>query len=213
MKISLNLFTNSTLSAPKTDIIRRTYDSFCETFGREYPVTVYCDSHPNFKMFKFYFEELQKLFPKVYKTSSLSDGYIKSINNSDAEFLFQLEGDWIFNKHLIRHSLEHICKTMASHGLYHIRFNKRQNIVSGWDIGLKEIIAPGLIYCETSVLSNNPHIIHRETYIKKCLPLIQIKPGSKGIEENLTHVGLTGGIYGGLNYPACVKHIDGRRSR
>lgn len=217
MKISVNIFTNSTLSAPKTDIIRRTYDSFCETFGKDYPVTVYCDSHPNFKMFKFYFEELQKLFPKVYKTSSLSDGYVKSINNSDADFLFQLEGDWVFNKLHIPHSLEHICYVMKNENIYHMRFNKRQNIIQGWDIGLTEKYFRDdfthLTYCETSVLSNNPHITHRETYIKKCLPLIQIKPGSKGIEENLTHVGLVGGIYGEKNYPACIKHIDGRRSR
>jgi hypothetical protein len=102
---------------------------------------------------------------------------------------------------------------MASHELYHFRFNKRQNIISGWDIGLTERHYFNLSYCLTSVLSNNPHIIHRETYIKKCLPLIQIKPGSKGIEENLTHAGLTGAIYGGREYPACIKHIDGRRSR
>jgi len=164
-------------------------------------------------MFKFYFEELKKYFPAVYKTSSLSDGYVKSIKNSDAEYLFQLEGDWLFNKDKIRHSLEEIITAMASHELYHMRFNKRANIISGWDIGLKERIAGNVIYCETSVLSNNPHIIHRKTYIKKCLPLIEIKPGSKGIEENLTHVGLTGGIYGGISYPATVKHQDGRRSR
>lgn len=213
MKISLNLFTNSTLSAPKTDIIRRTYDSFCETFGREYPVTVYCDSHPNFKMFKFYFEELKKYFPTVYKTSSLSDGYVKSINNADAEYLFQLEGDWVFNKDKIRHSLEEICDVMTAFGIYHFRFNKRQNIISGWDIGLKECNFDSFKFCTTSVLSNNPHLIHVERYREKCLPLIEIKPGSKGIEENLTHVGLVGGIYGGRDYPACVKHIDGRRSR
>jgi hypothetical protein len=214
MKISLNIFTNSTLSAPKTDIIRRTYDSFCDTFGHEYPVTVYCDPKPNFKMSKFYFEELQKYFPFVYKANSLSDGYIKAVNSPyNEDFIFMLEHDWQFNNQLIKHSLEDICHAMELLNIYHLRFNKRQNIVSGWDIGLKEISIYGFTCCETSVLSNNPHIIHRETYIKKCLPLLQVKPGSKGIEENLTHCGLTGAIYGGLNYPATVKHQDGRRSR
>lgn len=213
MKISLNIFTNSTLSAPKTDIIRRTYDSFCETFGDEYPVTVYCDSHPNYKMFKYYFEALEKIFPEVHKTTSLSDGYVKSVSVTNADYLFQLEGDWQFNKHLIKHNLEDICTEMSFRGLYHMRFNKRANIVSGWDIGLKEFNGNDVVYCETSVLSNNPHIIDVKKYREKCLPLLQVKPGSKGIEENLTHVGLTGGIYGGLNYPACVHHQDGRRSR
>lgn len=213
MKISVSLFTNSTLSAPRTDIIERTYKSFTDTFSADYPVTVYCDPHPNYKQSKYYIEALEKLFPVVHKTNSLSDGYVKSVENTDADFLFQLEGDWQFNKPLIKHSLEEICSEMSFRGLYHMRFNKRQNIVSGWDIGLKEFNGNDVVYCETSVLSNNPHIIDVELYRKKCLSLIGIKPGSKGIEENLTHVGLTGAIYGGLNYPATVKHQDGRRSR
>jgi hypothetical protein len=106
---------------------------------------------------------------------------------------------------------------MSAHGLYHLRFNKRQNIVSSWDIGLTEKYYPlnGKVFqwCETSVLSNNPHIIEVKKYREKCLPLLQIKPGSKGIEENLTHVGLVGAIYGPKDYPATVHHIDGRRSR
>jgi hypothetical protein len=214
MKISVNIFTNSTLSAPRTDIIRRTYDSFCDTFGHEYPVTVYCDPKPNFKMSKFYFEELQKYFPFVYKANSLSDGYIKAVNSPyNEDFMFMLEHDWQFNKQLIKHSLEDICQDMKTAGIYHLRFNKRQNIVSGWDIGLKEISIYGLTCCKTSCLSNNPHIIDVKKYREKCLPLLQIKPGSKGIEENLTHVGLTGAIYGPKDYPATVHHIDGRRSR
>ena len=213
MKIALNLFTNSTLSAPRTDIIERTYKSFIDTFGADYPVTVYCDPHPNYKQGKYYIEALEKLFPVVIKTDSLSDGYIKAVNNTDADFCFMLEHDWQFNKSLIKHSLEEITAVMSVGNIYHFRFNKRSNIIVGWDIGLKEIIAPGLIYCETSCLSNNPHIIDVKKYREKCLPLIQVKPGSKGIEENLTHVGLTGAIYGGLEYPQTVIHQDGRRSR
>ena len=215
MKISLNIFTNSTLSAPRTDIIERTYKSFIDTFGDNYPVTVYCDPHPNYKQGKYYLEALEKLFPVVHKTDSLSDGYIKAVRNTDAEFCVMLEHDWQFNKPLIKHSLEEICKTMASHGLYHIRFNKRSNVISGWDIGLTEKHVPlrDFTWCETSVLSNNPHIIQVKPYREKCLPLLQVKPGSKGIEENLTHCGLTGAIYGPREYPATCRHMDGRRSR
>ena len=213
MKISLNIFTNSTLSAPKTDIIRRTYDSFCDTFGNEYPVTVWCDPHPNYKQGKYYIEDLKKIFPVVNVTGSLSDGYKKSILNTDSEFLFQCEHDWSFNKPLIKHSLEEICAVMEAFGAYHLRFNKRANIISGWDIGLEECSFDSFKFCKTSVLSNNPHIIHVGRYREKCLPLIEIKPGSKGIEENLTHVGLTGCIYGGISYPATIIHQDGRRSR
>ena len=216
MQIVLNIFTNSTLSAPRTDIIRRTYDSFCDTFGHEYPVAVWCDPKPNFKMSKYYIEDLRKYFPFVYKSDSLSDGYIKAVNSPyNDDFMFMLEHDWQFNKPLIKHSLEEICAMMEAFGAYHLRFNKRPNVISGWDIGLSEheSLLTGIKYCKTSVLSNNPHIIDVKKYREKCLPLIEIKPGSKGIEENLSHVGLTGAIYGGLNYPATVKHQDGRRSR
>ena len=213
MKISLNLFTNSTLSAPRTDIIERTYKSFIDTFGADYPVTVYCDPHPNYKQGKYYLEALEKLFPVVIKTDSLSDGYIQAVNNTDAEFCVMLEHDWQFNKSLIKHSLEEICDVMTAFGIYHLRFNKRANIVHGWDIGLEECSFDSFKFCRTSCLSNNPHLINRALYAEKCLPLIEIKPGSKGIEENLTHVGLTGAIYGPKDYPATVHHIDGRRSR
>jgi len=168
-------------------------------------------------MSKFYFEALQKIFPVVYKSDSLSDGYKKSVEQSDSDYIFMLEHDWEFNKSLIKHSLEEITAVMSTHSIYHLRFNKRQNIVSGWDIGLTEKYYPlnGKVFqwCETSCLSNNPHIIDVKTYREKCLPLLQIKPGSKGIEENLTHVGLTGAIYGPKGYEKTVNHIDGRRSR
>lgn len=211
MKLQVNIFTNSMLSAPHTDIIEKTYQSFIDTFGDKYNFAVYCDSHPNYKMFKYYFEALEKIFPEVHKTTSLSDGYVKSVNDADADYLFQLEGDWEFNKNLIKHSLEEICHVMEAFGAYHLRFNKRANIISGWDIGLEECSFDNFKFCKTSCLSNNPHIIDVKKYREKCLPLVQVKPGSKGIEENLTHCGLTGAIYGGLNYPATVKHQDGRR--
>jgi hypothetical protein len=165
-------------------------------------------------MSKYYIEDLRKYFPFVYKSDSLSDGYIKAVNSPyNDDFMFMLEHDWQFNKSLIKHSLEEICAVMEAFGAYHLRFNKRANIISGWDIGLEECSFDSFKFCKTSVLSNNPHIIHVGRYREKCLPLLQIKPGSKGIEENLTHVGLVGAIYGPKDYPATVHHIDGRRSR
>lgn len=213
MKIAISIFTNSMLSAPHTYVIEKTYNSFIETFGDKYSVQVFCDPHPNYKQGKYYIEALENIFPVVHKTNSLSDGYVKSIENAESDYLFQLEGDWQFNKPLIKHSLEEIINCMWTNDIYHLRFNKRANIISGWDIGLEECSFDSFKFCKTSVLSNNPHIIHVGRYREKCLPLLQIKPGSKGIEENLTHVGLTGAIYGEKNYPATVHHIDGRRSR
>ena len=212
MKIELNIFTNSTLSAPRTDIIERTYQSFIDTFGADYPVTVYCDPHPNYKQGKYYIEALEKLFPVVIKTDSLSDGYIKAVNNTDAEFCVMLEHDWQFNKPLIKHSLEQICEIMQKNNIYHLRFNKRQNIKAGWDTQFTPTDVNGFKCCISNNMSNNPHIIDRKKYINEMIKYLKILPGSKGIEEELNKTEkYFSYIYGPENYPATVTHLDGRR--
>ena len=212
MKISLNIFTNCTLSAPRTDIIERTYQSFIDTFGADYPVTVYCDPHPNYKQGKYYIEALEKLFPVVIKTDSLSDGYIKAVNNTDAEFCVMLEHDWQFNKPLIKHSLEQICEIMQKNNIYHLRFNKRQNIKAGWDTQFTPTDVNGFKCCISNNMSNNPHIIDRKKYINEMIKYLKILPGSKGIEEELNKTEkYFSYIYGPENYPATVTHLDGRR--
>ena len=212
MKISLNIFTNCTLSAPRTDVIERTYKSFIDTFGPDYPVTVYCDPHPNYKQGKYYIEALEKLFPVVIKTDSLSDGYIKAVNNTDAEFCVMLEHDWQFNKPLIKHSLEQICEIMQKNNIYHLRFNKRQNIKAGWDTQFTPTDVNGFKCCISNNMSNNPHIIDRKKYINEMIKYLKILPGSKGIEEELNKTEkYFSYIYGPENYPATVTHLDGRR--
>lgn len=216
MKIKLHIFTNATESAPATDIIEKTYHSFTDCFGI-IDYTIWCDKKPNIKKGDLYFRRLKNIFHDVRLCSSLSDGYIRAVKeSSNYDFLFMLEHDWIFKKDMIRHGLNHIMEVMSDLNLIHMRFNKRKNIVKLWDKWLKENYGipaswDNLYFCETPVLSNNPHIINRELWIKKCLPYVQIKPGSKGIEENLTaRKDLTGAIYGPLNYGACVEHLDGR---
>ena len=220
MKINLCIFTNCIKSAPDISVVKKTYDSFCETFGRDAieNVTIYMDHHgPQRKYYKEYRNALKIIHSNVIITNSLSDGYTHAVKNNKADFLFMLEGDWIFKKDNIKHRLSLICALMNERSLYHLRFNKRNNIVKLWDKTLNEVKLENWIdgdkfhYCETPVLSNNPHIINRKLYIKKCLPFVKIVPGSKGIEENLTaRKELTGCIYGGLNYPATVQHLDGR---
>lgn len=205
--IELNIFTNSTASAPDTRMIESTYLSFCDTFPDDIPVKVWCDPHPNIKAFPEYITRLKKLFPVVIPTQSLSDGYVKSVKESDAEFLFQLEGDWRFNDN-INHGLNDIIEFMSVFDLYHYRFNKRKNSPAGWDKDFKAYDT----FCTTSNLSNNPHIIHRKKWIEKCLPYVKILPGSKGLEEQFLNKGLTGAIYGGEDYPATIIHLDGRKA-
>lgn len=207
--IELNIFTNCTASAPDTEIIERTFKSFCNTFGKIY-TRCFVDRNPNVTCFGDYRKRLENLFDEVIDSKCLSDGYIKSIYESEADYLFQLEHDWIFLDN-INHSLDGILNFMSDKNIYHLRFNKRENTVKAWDKYLEEKNYKGFDYCITPQLSNNPHIIDRVQYLE-IGQRIEIKPGSKGIEEKLSWKDLRGVIYGPLNYPATIKHLDGRKS-
>jgi len=213
MDINLNIFTNSIQTAPDINIIRQTYQSFCDTFG-EIPTTIYCDSHPNTAKFPEYFKNLKEYFKncEVIHTNSLSDGYLKSIKNSTANYLFQLEGDWIFNGN-INHSLQELIKIMYKNSIYHLRFNKRANIRAGWDTIFNPAEIDGFKCCISNNMSNNPHIIDRNRYITEIIDDIKLKQGSKGIEEELNaRKKYFSCLYGPENYPATVTHLDGRKS-
>ena len=214
MRITLHIFTNSTISAPSTRVIRDTYSSFCDAFHVE-AATVWMDPHPNTGAADRYLSNLQSHFQHVRTTSSMSDGYVKAILGSKSDYLFMLEHDWLFIKERITHSLDEIMDVMAAAGITHFRFNKRANTVAGWDRSLKECHTNGMDYCLTPNLSNNPHIIHRETYVNHIKRgLIRVLPGSKGIEEVIGASTYTyGAIYGPMGYEATIRHQDGRRRR
>lgn len=212
----LNLFTNKVSPSvrPMEDllsILESTYSSFCDVFG-ELPVVVWCDSHPDEEGFKDYFQALAERFPVVHQTRSLSDGYYRSVSESKDDYLFMLEHDWAFLD-TIRHGLDDIAKEMESRKIVHFRFNKRSNEVRKWDRELKEVSGKRFKMCLTTCLSNNPHIVHRERYVKEFLPLIRPNRGSKGVENAFSRSSLRQNvaIYGGIGYPPTIKHSDGRQ--
>jgi len=213
MKIELNIFTNCSQHAPKTDIIEKTYLSFVKTFGY-HDYKIWLDKHPEGDRLFEYENNLNfKFGGPINITESLSDGYIQAIQQSDADYLFMLEHDWIFNDN-IRHGLTAFTQSMRCQNLYHLRFNKRKNEPIKWDNTLTEFgLGANLRLCKTPVLSNNPHIIDRKKYLDFIeLEYIVTMPGSKGLEEIIskqTH--LNGAIYGPLGYPATVTHLDGRK--
>ena len=213
--IAVSIFTNTIPSAPSIQFVETTYNSFCSLFDLQckIPVTVYCDSNPRENVFNNYYKKLSKKF-NVVKTESLSDGYIQSIKNANSKYLFQLEGDWQFEPCIV-HSLNEILKVITAKNIYHFRFNKRANIPAVWDKYLDEKKCTDIIndfyYCESNNLSNNPHIIDVERYRSDLINYIELQPGSKGIEERLNKVpGLRSCVYGPANYPATIKHEDGR---
>lgn len=215
--IALSVFTNCTNSAPDISIISKTIDSFRNTFG-ELETTVYCDPHPNVKAYPEYMKRLKGHNLMVIPTQSLSDGYIRSIRNAHTDYLFQLEGDWQFIRENIAHTLDEILEVMFTKNIYHFRFNKRENKVAVWDKKMEPHIFCGedwnMQYCISNNLSNNPHIIDVIRYREELAKHIKIKPGSKGIEEELNAQNkYMSCIYGGAGHPATVKHLDGRKSQ
>jgi hypothetical protein len=214
MTIELSIFTNSIRTAPNTAIIEKTFHSFVDTFGGV-PAKIYFDPKPNRSGANNYLRNLRKQFgidPIV--TTSLSDGYVYSIKKSKADYLFQLEHDWIFQN--INHTLPQILETMAAAKLYHFRFSKHPNTLTPglmkWQTIMAEKESAGIKYCETDNLSNNPHIIDRKYYLNNLLSRIAVLPGSRGIEGNLTKKGLIGCQYGPLDYPPTIKHLHGRKT-
>lgn len=215
MNIELNIFTNSIRTAPSTAIIGKTHQSFLDTFGL-IPTKIYFDPKPNRAAADDYILNLRKQFGiEPIITTSLSDGFIRSINESKADYLFQLEHDWIFQN--VNHSLPQILEAMAAAGIYHFRFSKHPNTLKPelekWQTIMVEKESAGIKYCETDNLSNNPHIIDRKYYLDNFMDRIAVLPGSRGIEGNLTKKGLIGCQYGPLDYPPTIKHLQGRKSQ
>lgn len=212
MNIELHMFTNCTILMPSTKMIRDTYRSFVETFGNIPVKKIWCDPKPKVACFHKYYRNLLKNFQAVEQTTGLADGYIKAILYSKADYLFMLEHDWKFNSELITNSLEEIIDAMKKYELYHLRFNKRDNIVAGWDTWLDECGTKKFKFCKTPILSNNPHIIDRKKYLEFIKAgFIQKGTGSLGIEDVISKYNVTGAIYGPKNYPATLDHKDGRR--
>jgi len=209
--VELHVFTNCIPSAPSTALVERLYASFSKTF-LPLPVCCWCDRHPNEERFSEYFGRVRGLFPRAHATESLSDGYVKAIQQSQADYLVMLEHDWVF-RDTVRHSLNTILQAMRKHQICHLRFNQRTNIVAGEDRWLREVEDEDWKHCETEHLSNNPHIIDRRQYVERLLSQIAVRPGARGIEERLSHRGNIGAIYGGLGHRQTIFHLDGKTYR
>lgn len=214
--IELHIFTNSGKFSPKTDLIKTTYNSFCETFGNINDINVWCDSNPNTENSNAYVENLKSIFPKVHTTVGLADGYSRAVTQSKSKFMFMLEHDWEFISGRINHSLSEICEIMEQQKIMHMRFNKRKTIKTRWDFRLSEVDYNGFKYCVTPCVSNNPHIILTEKYRKDALSHIKVsKDGkSEGIEDilSLKVKKINGTIYGPIRYEPTVSHLDGTRN-
>lgn len=211
--IGLNIFSNCTGRKDVPDMLLRTYESWVSAFGYPDSVRVYLDTHPAEETFLEVCKGISDAGFKIIVTDSLSDGYIRSIKDSEYDFVFQLEHDWLFVTDNVLHSVSEILDCMDSGDIIHLRFNKRENRVAGWDNIINPVSIKGVPLCETDQLSNNPHFINIRLYKDNVLPVLCRKKGSSGIEEVISWKQFRGHIYGGEGYPAVIKHLDGRSKR
>ena len=216
-KIDLNIFSNCTTNfSDSAELINQTYKSFVNCFSLDFigEVRVFVDPHPKYSALEKYVNEIHKVIPNqgIHVTDGLTDGFIKSTEICNSDYIFQLEHDWLFTKE-VNHSLGNIINFMQGVDAEHFRFNKRPNIIAGADATLVEINHNGFKACKTNIRSNNPHIINRKSYIDKCNHILtRNDPRGRqfGVEDNLDDAG-GGYIYGPLNHPAQIIHTDGSR--
>lgn len=210
--IELKVFTNCTYHIKNHQTIHDTIKSFENTFG-PYPMQIFVDPNPNLKDSDDYINELKERYSDVQISDSLSDGYIKAVNQSKSEFLFMLEHDWSFIKERIHHSLEEICDIMKRDSLHHLRFNQYDNkYKDGVDM---KCYCESIFECDEYVkvrgASNNPHLIYSNIYKRDLMKYIKKEKGSIGIEQNLTNSQGNFAVYGKVNHQHTINHTDGQK--
>ena len=219
--ISLCIYTNCTIhNSTNANLLFKTLSSFISTFGLSEinKIWIFIDSNPLVENYELYKESIEKCmlhiqFPfEIIKTKSLSDGYLQSIKLCQTKYIFQLEHDWEFISDNINHTLNEITFTMDKLRLYHLRFNRRQNLENGWNFTIKQLKNDlDVKVCQVTNLSNNPHIIDKDIYISDgFLDIIKLKSGADGIEEEFFLTDKKGHVYGRLGHLPTIKHIDGR---
>lgn len=233
--IDLNIFTNCTaLNSDDCSLMSKTLNSWCDFFGKDNinEIHIYIHPEPNKEKYNVYYDKVNEYFSEfgkpyiIRKTDGLADGYIQSTHDSKTEYIFQLEHDWIFCD-TVTHSLNDLLDVMKSRKIEHLRFNKR---INGDRPKHKEDMVEESInnipFCKITrgYRSNNPHIIHRESYINKWnkkiknFPVMDIpgrpyKRGSWGIEQMFKSLGVGGYVYGKYGLPPQIKHIHGRERK
>ena len=213
--VDLNIFTNCTDGySDSGELIGGTFRSLVDVFGDQHikNIRVFIDPQPCEDKLNSYIEHISRAIPLVkecFVTNGLADGYIKSTQYCNTDYIFQVEHDWKFLP-TIKHSLEFLVGCMKKQGMDHLRFNKRNNI-HAVNESLTEIQVNGCTFCKTTKRSNNPHIINRKSYLNGWNDRIDLSNTPKradGIENMM--VGLNGYIYGEYNYPQQIEHTDGR---
>lgn len=216
MKIDLNAFTNFMATQVDDLPLFATLASFSRAFDlNEFAnIRVFCHAAPLHIPFDAVYRRLRESLPgrtiELYSTRNLADGYVRSLQASDADFLYQLEHDYSFDPASVHHRLSAIGHAMKQAGIPYLRFNCDRNEDNAWD-RITPFDMHGIPCCKTVLFSNRPHLVDREHALKHYLPIIDVTRGTAhGIEENLTAAFRQCWIYGPQGNPRVVHHTDGR---
>ena len=216
MTLDLNIFTNFTANRVEELPIFETLRSFAVAFGlNDFPnIRVFCHAAPLHVPFEALHAALLAAVPgrtiELYSTRGLADGYVRSIEVSSADILFQLEHDFGFDAGAIGHRISDIARAMRGAKVPYLRFNLRPNQDNALD-RLTPVDMAGIACCRTVIFSNHPHLVDRAYAREHYVPHInRTRGGSRGIEAELTAAHHSGWIYGPLGHPPVISHIDGR---
>ncbi|MEO5368668.1 MAG: hypothetical protein H7833_01185 [Magnetococcus sp. DMHC-1] len=219
MKLDLNLFTNFCSNHIDDTPLFNTIESLHKQVGLDIfnSIKVFCHHGPFIhNRMQFYQKVAASLvgYPfTFYYTRGLADGYLKSIQVSDADYLFQFEHDWVFIQGRLRHDLLTICQSMQNNSIPYVRFNRFPNQSTTVEtLSAVPDCVGDVPFCKTTQFSNNPHLLDREHARLTYMPLINIKKArSSGIEENITRQYREGWIYGDLLQEPVILHTDGKK--
>lgn len=237
-KITVFTTTNFVESSPSTRLLETVIANLEKQTGlKDYRHIIHFDMprRPEAKH-RQYAESLRKLGRELICSTyaGLKGAYLKVLPTIDTPYFVFLEHDWLFLEEIDLNRLAEILD--ENKYINYIKFNKRKNALAGWDIKLEEEARAPIPLTKCWIISNNPHIARTSVAKSKWLPLIDsprnrwAKPygdhaGAFGVEDPLTHaikedvkkMGFAKAhtlwgtyIYGPLNYPPVIKHIDGK---
>ena len=214
--LDLNVFTNFCASRVDQLPICRTLRSVGAAFGFESfsNIRVFCHAAPlSIPFDSLYNAVLQAIggrLVELYSTKSLVDGYVRSLELSTAQAVFQLEHDYVFDRSRIGHRLLDIANAMRISGIPYLRFNIGANQNNQLD-RVSPVDMAGIPVCKTVVFSNRPHLLDRSYALQHYVPhMNRSARGSRGIEQELTAAFGAGWIYGPIAHPPVILHLDGR---
>jgi hypothetical protein len=228
--------TNFVKSCPSTELIEKTIDSFNEKLGiAKYRHIIFYDMSPSpTDKHIEYLENLKKLQTK-YQSSieiltgnngSMKPGCLAMIPMVKTPFTFFLEHDWEFEQSIDIQKIFNVLKKYSF--MNYLRFNRRKNIIHGWDYRLEPEPRVTEISCLKSwCFSNLPYIaktealqkwlaiIESDSYFENINPVegpIQVRIFQDSMKYNYPKAHEMWGtyIYGKMNAPKVVNHLDGR---